>query len=161
MTSCSTRRSSRRSKKTGYEFSGWEILPVNGKTFDPANDAVAESLIVRATYEGLPFTVEAGHVDNIKYLKASSGANSNDLLEGDKLTAKAGADVLVRFAAERDWAITGIAIVGLDGSKTIVEPILRTKEKARTASTTTNSASPCRRSMSRSIFTPSRSFPSC
>lgn len=115
-------------EKTGYEFSGWEILPVNGKTFDPANDAVAESLIVRATYEGLPFTVEAGHVDNIKYLKASSGANSNDLLEGDKLTAKAGADVLVRFAAERDWAITGIAIVGLDGSKTIVEPILRTKE---------------------------------
>lgn len=115
-------------KKTGYEFSGWEYLPVNGKTFDPANDAVAESLIVRATYEGLPFTVEAGHVDNIKYLKASSGANSSDLLEGDKLTAKAGADVLVRFAAERDWAITGIAIVGLDGSKTIVEPILRTKE---------------------------------
>ena len=115
-------------EKTGYEFSGWEILPVNGKTFDPANDAVAESLIVRATYEGLPFTVEAGHVDNIKYLKASSGANSSDLLEGDKLTAKAGADVLVRFAAERDWAITGIAIVGLDGSKTIVEPILRTKE---------------------------------
>lgn len=115
-------------EKTGYEFSGWEILPVNGKTFDPANDAVAESLIVRATYEGLPFTVEAGHVDNIKYLKASSGSNSNDLLEGDKLTAKAGADVLVRFAAERDWAITGIAIVGLDGSKTIVEPILRTKE---------------------------------
>ena len=115
-------------EKTGYEFSGWEILPVNGKTFDPANDAVAESLIVRATYEGLPFTVEAGHVDNIKYLKASSGANSNDLLEGDKLTAKAGADVLVRFAAERDWAITGIAIVGLDDSKTIVEPILRTKE---------------------------------
>ena len=115
-------------EKTGYEFSGWEYLPVNGKTFDPANDAVAESLIVRATYEGLPFTVEAGHVDNIKYLKALSGANSNDLLEGDKLTAKAGADVLVRFAAERDWAITGIAIVGLDGSKTIVEPILRTKE---------------------------------
>lgn len=115
-------------EKTGYAFSGWEYLPVNGKTFDPANDAVAESLIVRATYEGLPFTVEAGHVDNIKYLKASSGANSNDLLEGDKLTAKAGADVLVRFAAERDWAITGIAIVGLDGSKTIVEPILRTKE---------------------------------
>ena len=115
-------------EKTGYEFSGWEYLPVNGKTFEPANDAVAESLIVRATYEGLPFTVEAGHVDNIKYLKASSGANSNDLLEGDKLTAKAGADVLVRFAAERDWAITGIAIVGLDGSKTIVEPILRTKE---------------------------------
>lgn len=115
-------------EKTGYEFSGWEYLPVNGKTFDPANDAVAENLIVRATYEGLPFTVEAGHVDNIKYLKASSGANSNDLLEGDKLTAKAGADVLVRFAAERDWAITGIAIVGLDGSKTIVEPILRTKE---------------------------------
>lgn len=115
-------------EKTGYEFSGWEYLPVNGKTFDPANDTVAESLIVRATYEGLPFTVEAGHVDNIKYLKASSGANSNDLLEGDKLTAKAGADVLVRFAAERDWAITGIAIVGLDGSKTIVEPILRTKE---------------------------------
>lgn len=115
-------------EKTGYEFSGWEYLPVNGKIFDPANDAVAESLIVRATYEGLPFTVEAGHVDNIKYLKASSGANSNDLLEGDKLTAKAGADVLVRFAAERDWAITGIAIVGLDGSKTIVEPILRTKE---------------------------------
>ena len=115
-------------KKTGYEFSGWEYLPVNGKTFDPANDAVAESLIVRATYEGLPFTVEAGHVDNIKYLKASSGSNSSDLLEGDKLTAKAGADVLVRFAAERDWAITGIAIVGLDGSKTIVEPILRTKE---------------------------------
>lgn len=115
-------------EKTGYEFSGWEYLPVNGKTFDPANDAVAESLIVRATYEGLPFTVEAGHVDNIKYLKASSGSNSNDLLEGDKLTAKAGADVLVRFAAERDWAITGIAIVGLDGSKTIVEPILRTKE---------------------------------
>lgn len=115
-------------EKTGYEFSGWEYLPVNGKTFDPASDAVAESLIVRATYEGLPFTVEAGHVDNIKYLKASSGANSNDLLEGDKLTAKAGADVLVRFAAERDWAITGIAIVGLDGSKTIVEPILRTKE---------------------------------
>ena len=115
-------------EKTGYEFSGWEYLPVNGKTFDPANDAVAKSLIVRATYEGLPFTVEAGHVDNIKYLKASSGANSSDLLEGDKLTAKAGADVLVRFAAERDWAITGIAIVGLDGSKTIVEPILRTKE---------------------------------
>ncbi len=115
-------------EKTGYAFSGWEYLPVNGKTFDPANDAVAESLIVRATYEGLPFTVEAGHVDNIKYLKASSGSNSNDLLEGDKLTAKAGADVLVRFAAERDWAITGIAIVGLDGSKTIVEPILRTKE---------------------------------
>lgn len=115
-------------EKTGYEFSGWEYLPVNGKTFDPANDTVAESLIVRATYEGLPFTVEAGHVDNIKYLKASSGSNSNDLLEGDKLTAKAGADVLVRFAAERDWAITGIAIVGLDGSKTIVEPILRTKE---------------------------------
>ncbi len=115
-------------EKTGYEFSGWEYLPVNGKTFDPANDAVAESLIVRATYEGLPFTVEAGHVDNIKYLKASSGANSSDLLEGDKLTAKAGADVLVRFAAERDWAITGIAIVGLDGSKTIIEPILRTKE---------------------------------
>ena len=115
-------------EKAGYEFSGWEYLPVNGKTFDPANDAVAESLIVRATYEGLPFTVEAGHVDNIKYLKASSGSNSNDLLEGDKLTAKAGADVLVRFAAERDWAITGIAIVGLDGSKTIVEPILRTKE---------------------------------
>lgn len=115
-------------EKTGYEFSGWEYLPVNGKTFDPASDAVAESLIVRATYEGLPFTVEAGHVDNIKYLKASSGANSNDLLEGDKLTAKAGADVLVRFAAERDWAITGIAIVGLDGSKTIIEPILRTKE---------------------------------
>ncbi len=115
-------------EKTGYEFSGWEYLPVNGKTFDPANDTVAESLIVRATYEGLPFTVEAGHVDNIKYLKASSGANSSDLLEGDKLTAKAGADVLVRFAAERDWAITGIAIVGLDGSKTIVEPILRTKE---------------------------------
>lgn len=115
-------------EKTGYKFSGWEYLPVNGKTFDPANDAVAESLIVRATYEGLPFTVEAGHVDNIKYLKASSGSNSNDLLEGDKLTAKAGADVLVRFAAERDWAITGIAIVGLDGSKTIVEPILRTKE---------------------------------
>lgn len=115
-------------EKTGYEFSGWEYLPVNGKTFDPANDAVAESLIVRATYEGLPFTVEAGHVDNIKYLKASSGANSNDLLEGDKLTAKAGADVLVRFAAERDWAITGIAVVGLDGSKTIIEPILRTKE---------------------------------
>lgn len=115
-------------EKTGYEFSGWEYLPVNGKTFDPASDAVAESLIVRATYEGLPFTVEAGHVDNIKYLKASSGANSSDLLEGDKLTAKAGADVLVRFAAERDWAITGIAIVGLDGSKTIVEPILRTKE---------------------------------
>lgn len=115
-------------EKAGYEFSGWEYLPVNGKTFDPANDAVAESLIVRATYEGLPFTVEAGHVDNIKYLKASSGANSSDLLEGDKLTAKAGADVLVRFAAERDWAITGIAIVGLDGSKTIVEPILRTKE---------------------------------
>lgn len=115
-------------EKTGYEFSGWEYLPVNSKIFDPANDAVAESLIVRATYEGLPFTVEAGHVDNIKYLKASSGANSNDLLEGDKLTAKAGADVLVRFAAERDWAITGIAIVGLDGSKTIVEPILRTKE---------------------------------
>lgn len=115
-------------EKTGYEFSGWEILPVNGKIFDPANDAVAESLIVRATYEGQPFTVEAGHVDNIKYLKASSGANSSDLLEGDKLTAKAGADVLVRFAAERDWAITGIAIVGLDGSKTIVEPILRTKE---------------------------------
>lgn len=115
-------------EKTGYEFSGWEYLPVNGKTFDPANDAVAESLIVRATYEGLPFTVEAGHVDNIKYLKASSGSNSSDLLEGDKLTAKAGADVLVRFAAERDWAITGIAIVGLDGSKTIVEPILRTKE---------------------------------
>lgn len=115
-------------EKTGYEFSGWEYLPVNGKTFDPANDTIAESLIVRATYEGLPFTVEAGHVDNIKYLKASSGANSNDLLEGDKLTAKAGADVLVRFAAERDWAITGIAIVGLDGSKTIVEPILRTKE---------------------------------
>lgn len=115
-------------EKTGYEFSGWEYLPVNGKVFDPANDAVAESLIVRATYEGLPFTVEAGHVDNIKYLKASSGANSSDLLEGDKLTAKAGADVLVRFAAERDWAITGIAIVGLDGSKTIVEPILRTKE---------------------------------
>lgn len=115
-------------EKTGYEFSGWEYLPVNGKIFDPANDAVAESLIVRATYEGLPFTVEAGHVDNIKYLKASSGANSSDLLEGDKLTAKAGADVLVRFAAERDWAITGIAIVGLDGSKTIVEPILRTKE---------------------------------
>ncbi len=115
-------------EKTGYEFSGWEYLPVNGKTFDPANDAVTESLIVRATYEGLPFTVEAGHVDNIKYLKASSGANSSDLLEGDKLTAKAGADVLVRFAAERDWAITGIAIVGLDGSKTIVEPILRTKE---------------------------------
>lgn len=115
-------------EKTGYEFSGWEYLPVNGKTFDPANDAVAEGLIVRATYEGLPFTVEAGHVDNIKYLKASSGSNSNDLLEGDKLTAKAGADVLVRFAAERDWAITGIAIVGLDGSKTIVEPILRTKE---------------------------------
>ena len=115
-------------EKTGYEFSGWEYLPVNGKTFDPANDAVAESLIVRATYEGLPFTVEAGHVDNIKYLKASSDANSSDLLEGDKLTAKAGADVLVRFAAERDWAITGIAIVGLDGSKTIVEPILRTKE---------------------------------
>lgn len=115
-------------EKTGYEFSGWEYLPVNGKTFDPANDAVAESLIVRATYEGLPFTVEAGHVDNIKYLKASSGANSSDLLEGDKLTAKAGADVLVRFAAERDWAITGIAIVGLDGSKTIVEPILRTKK---------------------------------
>lgn len=115
-------------EKTGYEFSGWEYLPVNGKTFDPASDAVAESLIVRATYEGLPFTVEAGHVDNIKYLKASSGANSSDLLEGDKLTAKAGTDVLVRFAAERDWAITGIAIVGLDGSKTIVEPILRTKE---------------------------------
>lgn len=115
-------------EKTGYEFSGWEYLPVNGKTFDPASDAVAESLIVRATYEGLPFTVEAGHVDNIKYLKASSGANSSDLLEGDKLTAKAGADVLVRFAAECDWAITGIAIVGLDGSKTIVEPILRTKE---------------------------------
>lgn len=115
-------------EKTGYEFSGWEYLPVNGKTFDPANDAVAESLIVRASYEGLPFTVEAGHVDNIKYLKASSGSNSSDLLEGDKLTAKAGADVLVRFAAERDWAITGIAIVGLDGSKTIVEPILRTKE---------------------------------
>ncbi len=115
-------------EKTGYEFSGWEYLPVNGKTFDPANDAVAESLIVRATYEGQPFTVEAGHVDNIKYLKASSGVNSSDLLEGDKLTAKAGADVLVRFAAERDWAITGIAIVGLDGSKTIVEPILRTKE---------------------------------
>lgn len=115
-------------EKAGYEFLGWQYLPVNGKTFDPANDAVAESLIVRATYEGLPFTVEAGHVDNIKYLKASSGSNSNDLLEGDKLTAKAGADVLVRFAAERDWAITGIAIVGLDGSKTIVEPILRTKE---------------------------------
>lgn len=115
-------------EKTGYEFSGWQYLPVNGKTFDPANDTVAESLIVRATYEGLPFTVEAGHVDNIKYLKASSGANSNDLLEGDKLTAKAGADVLVRFAAGRDWAITGIAIVGLDGSKTIIEPILRTKE---------------------------------
>ena len=115
-------------EKTGYEFSGWEYLPVNGKTFDPANDAVTRDLIVRATYEGLPFTVEAGHVDNIKYLKASSGSNSNDLLEGDKLTAKAGADVLVRFAAERDWAITGIAIVGLDGSKTIVEPILRTKE---------------------------------
>lgn len=115
-------------EKAGYEFLGWQYLPVNGKTFDPANDAVAESLIVRATYEGLPFTVEAGHVDNIKYLKASSGSNSNDLLEGDKLTAKAGADVLVRFAAERDWAITGIAIVGLDGSKTIIEPILRTKE---------------------------------
>lgn len=115
-------------EKTGYEFSGWEYLPVNGKTFDPKSDAVTRDLIVRATYEGLPFTVEAGHVDNIKYLKASSGSNSNDLLEGDKLTAKAGADVLVRFAAERDWAITGIAIVGLDGSKTIVEPILRTKE---------------------------------
>lgn len=115
-------------EKTGYEFSGWEYLPVNGKTFDPKSDAVTRDLIVRATYEGLPFTVEAGHVDNIKYLKASSGSNSNDLLEGDKLTAKAGADVLVRFAAGRDWAITGIAIVGLDGSKTIIEPILRTKE---------------------------------
>lgn len=105
-------------EKTGYEFSGWEILPVNGKTFDPANDAVAESLIVRATYEGLPFTVEAGHVDNIKYLKASSGANSSDLLEGDKLTAKAGADVLVRFAAERAMFVTVLCrMANVDTSK--------------------------------------------
>lgn len=114
--------------KTGYAFSGWEYLPVNGKTFDPANDAVTENLIVRATYSGLPFTVEAGHVENIKYLKASAGSNSSDLLEGDRLTAKAGEAVLVKFAAERDWVITGVAVVGLDGSKTIIEPTLRTKE---------------------------------
>lgn len=32
-------------EKTGYEFSGLEYLPVNGKTFDPASDAVAETPI--------------------------------------------------------------------------------------------------------------------
>lgn len=119
-------------QKDGYKFVGWEKLPQDGTMFDPATDKVTENLIVRAVYEGLPFTVEAGLVDHVHMLNAectvsSGNVNSSNLLQG-KLIAEAGKDVYFTVAADYDYVITGIAIVGLDGSKTIIEPTLRLKE---------------------------------
>lgn len=119
-------------EKEGYKFVGWEILPQSGKMFDPETDAVTENLIVRAVYEGLPFTVEAGLVDHVNTLNAectvsSGNLNSSNLLL-NALTAEAGKDVYFTVAADYDYVITGVAIVGADGSKTIIEPTLRLKE---------------------------------
>ena len=118
--------------KDGYKFVGWEKLPQNGTMFDPATDKVTENLIVRAVYEGLPFTVEAGLVDHVHTLSAectisSGNLNSSNLLL-NPLTAEAGKDVYFTVAADYDYVITGVAIVGVDGSKTIIEPTLRLKE---------------------------------
>ena len=119
-------------EKTGYKFVGWEKLPQDGTMFDPATDKVTENLIVRAVYEGLPFTVEAGLVDHVHTLNAectisSGNLNSSNLLL-NPLTAEAGKDVYFTVAADYDYVITGVAIVGVDGSKTIIEPTLRLKE---------------------------------
>ena len=118
--------------KDGYKFVGWEKLPQDGTMFDPATDKVTENLIVRAVYEGLPFTVEAGLVDHVHTLSAectisSGNLNSSNLLL-NPLTAEAGKDVYFTVAADYDYVITGVAIVGVDGSKTIIEPTLRLKE---------------------------------
>ena len=118
--------------KDGYKFVGWEKLPQDGTMFDPATDKVTENLIVRAVYEGLPFTVEAGLVDHVHALNAectisSGNLNSSNLLL-NPLTAEAGKDVYFTVAADYDYVITGVAIVGADGSKTIIEPTLRLKE---------------------------------
>ena len=119
-------------EKDGYKFVGWEKLPQDGTMFDPATDKVTENLIVRAVYEGLPFTVEAGLVDHVHTLSAectvsSGNLNSSNLLL-NPLTAEAGKDVYFTVAASYDYVITGVAIVGVDGSKTIIEPTLRLKE---------------------------------
>ena len=120
--------------KDGYTFKLWEILPLTDPAvdFDPLTDEVKGNLVVRAVYEGDPHTVEAGLVDNVEALsascKVSSGSvNSSDLLQ-NKLLAETGKDVYFTVAAEYDYVITGVAIVGLDGSKTIIEPTLRLKE---------------------------------
>ena len=120
--------------KDGYTFDHWEILPLTdpATAFDPATDKVEESLIVRAVYVGNTFTVEAGLVDNVYALDAectisSGNVNSSNLLL-NKLNAEAGKDVYFTVAANYDYVITGVAIVGVDGSKTIIEPTLRLKE---------------------------------
>ena len=120
--------------KDGYTFKRWEILPLTDPAvdFDPLTDEVKGNLVVRAVYEGDPHTVEAGLIDNVEALsascKVSSGSvNSSDLLQ-NKLLAETGKDVYFTVAAEYDYVITGVAIVGLDGSKTIIEPTLRLKE---------------------------------
>lgn len=120
--------------KDGYLFDHWEILPLTdpATSFDPATDKVTENLIVRAVYVGEPFTVEAGLVDHVCALDAectisSGNVNSSNLLL-NKLNAEAGKDVYFTVAADYDYMITGVAIVGLDGSKTIIEPTLRLKE---------------------------------
>ena len=120
--------------KEGYTFDHWEILPLTdpATAFDPATDKVEENLIVRAVYVGDTFTVEAGLVDNVYTLSAectisSGNVNSSNLLL-NKLNAEAGKDVYFTVAANYDYVITGVAIVGLDGSKTIIEPTLRLKE---------------------------------
>lgn len=120
--------------KPGYTFDHWEILPLTDpvKTFDPAADAVKGNLIVRAVYVGDTFTVQAGLVENVYALNAectvsSGNTNSSNLLL-NKLNAEAGKYVTFTLAANYDWAISGVAIVGLEDSKTIVEPILRLKE---------------------------------
>lgn len=120
--------------KDGYTFDHWQVLPLTDPEvdFDPATDKVTESLIVRAVYVGNPHTVEAGLVEHVFELKAectisSGNVNSSNLLL-NKLDAETGKDVYFTVAADYDYVITGVAIVGLDGSKTIIEPTLRLKE---------------------------------
>lgn len=120
--------------KEGYTFDHWEILPLTDPAvdFDPLTDEVKENLVVRAVYVGNTFTVEAGLVDNVLALNAectisSGNVNSSNLLS-NKLNAEAGKDVYFTVAAKEDYVITGVAIVGVDGSKTIIEPTLRLKE---------------------------------
>lgn len=96
----------------------------------PAEDVTIVTESSNVVYA--PFTVSAGELQNVIYLKAESeihtgNVNSSDLLVSS-LSTEAGAAVSYTVAAHYDYQIEGIAVVGAGSSKTAVQSYLVSKE---------------------------------